>query len=109
VDHVGLRLGQDLVAGLGVAAQRQLVGHGAAGHEQRGFLAEQSGRAPLQLGHGRVLAVDVVADLGRGHGRAHGGGRAGEGIAMQVDRHGSLSRDSSDNRNRRGEITALRS
>ncbi len=48
-------------------------------------------------------------DLGRGHGRAHGGGRAGEGIAMQVDRHGSLSRDSSDNRNRRGEITALRS
>ena len=33
----------------------------------------------------RVLAVDVVADLGGGHRRAHAVGRAGERVAAQVD------------------------
>ena len=37
---------------------------------------------------GRVLAVDVVAHLGVGHRPPHRGGRAGQGVAAQID-HGS--------------------
>ena len=35
---------------------------------------------------GRVLAVDVVADLGLGHRPAHRGGGPGDGVGPQVDR-----------------------
>ena len=38
--------------------------------------------------HGRVVAEAVVADLGLGHGPAHRGRRAGDGVAAQVDRGG---------------------
>ena len=50
----------------------------------------------------RVVAEDVVADLGGGHGGAHGGGRPGHGVAAQVDggfRHGR--------RSSRGELPAI--
>ena len=43
----------------------------------------------LEAVDGRVLAVDVVADLGLGHGLAHLGRRPGDGVGAQVDRlHG---------------------
>jgi hypothetical protein len=46
---------------------------------------EQGGDLLLQGVDGRVLAVDVVADLGGGHGGAHGLGRPGERVAAEVD------------------------
>jgi hypothetical protein len=61
----------DLVAGLGERTQRHLVAHRAARDEQRGFLAEERRDAFLEGVHRRVLAENVVADLGVGHGSAH--------------------------------------
>ena len=55
------------------------------GDEQAGFLAEQLGRALLEGVDGRVVAEDVVADLGLGHRPAHPGGGLGDGVAAQVD------------------------
>ena len=46
----------------------------------------QLGRALLQAVDGRVLAVDVVADLGLGHGPAHLGRGPGDGVGAEVDR-----------------------
>ena len=75
----------DLVAGPRVRAQRDLVRHRAGRHEQRGLGAEQRGDALLEPAHRRILAVDVVADLGVGHRPPHRGGRAGDGVAAQID------------------------
>ena len=57
------------------------VAHGAGGQKQRSLLAEHLGDALLKLSDGRILAVNVVADLGLGHGAPHGGSRFGHGIA----------------------------
>ena len=59
--------------------------------EQAGLLAEQLGGALLERDDGRVVAEDVVADLGLGHRAAHGGRRAGDGVAAQVDRAVGMS------------------
>ena len=53
--------------------ERDLVRHRARRHVERGLLAEQLGDALLQRVHRRVLAVDVVADVGVGHRLAHRG------------------------------------
>ena len=60
------------------------------GREQRGLVAEQPGDPLLERRDRRVLAVDVVADLGAGHRLAHRVGRAGEGVGAEVD-HGVTS------------------
>jgi hypothetical protein len=77
---MGVASDQDLFAGLAQRAQRDLVGHGAGGHQQRGLGAEQIGDPILQQPHRRILAVDVVTDLGGGDRRAHRGGRAGHRV-----------------------------
>ena len=89
VGDVASGLGQDLVAGLGVEAQGELVAHGPAGDEECRLLAQDLGRAALERPDGGILAIDVVADLGRGHGGAHGGRRPGERVAPEVDHAGS--------------------
>ena len=83
---VGVRLLPDdvFVAALAVREQRDQVGLRARGREQRRFMAEQLGRARLQAVDRRVVAVDVVAHFGRGHGGAHGRARAGDGVASEV-------------------------
>src|SRR3712207_8825130 len=43
-------------------------------------------RSLLECTNRRVLAVDVIADLGRGHGVAHLPRGAGDGVAAQVNR-----------------------
>ena len=48
-----------------------------AGDEQPGLLAEQLGRALLERVDRRIVAEDVVADLGVGHRAAHLGRSAG--------------------------------
>jgi hypothetical protein len=76
------------VAARAVRDQREQVRLGAARHEQAGLEAEIVGEAPLQRVDGRVLAVDVVADLGAQHRRAHRRRRPGHGVAAQVDNGG---------------------
>ena len=61
------------------------------GREQRGLVAEQPGDPLLEREDGRVLAVDVVADLGPRHRGAHRVGRPGEGVGAEVD-HSDLDR-----------------
>ena len=77
--------GDVLVAPLAVRHQRAQVALGGGGQEQRGLEAEALGQHRLQPVDGRVLAKDVVADLGGRHRRAHRGGGAGHGIAAQID------------------------
>jgi len=60
------------------------VGHGARGHEQRGLLAHERGHLRLEAARGRVGAQDVVVDVGRGHGGAHGVGGLGDRVRPQV-------------------------
>jgi hypothetical protein len=47
------------------------VAHCSGGNEERRLFAEDLSGSPLQQVDGGVLAVDVVADLGRGHGAPH--------------------------------------
>ena len=68
-------------------ADGEFVAHGAGGDEEGGFFAEEFGGGKLELGDGGVIAEDVVADRGFGHGFAHGGGGLGDGVAAEVD-HG---------------------
>jgi hypothetical protein len=87
---VTVRVAQEFVARLAVDADAQLVAHRAGGDEQGGLLAEEGGRFFLEPIDRGVFAVDVVADLGRGHGGAHAGRGAGERVAAEVDHGGRL-------------------
>jgi hypothetical protein len=60
------------------------VGHGARGHEQRGLLAQERGHLRLEAARGGVRAQNVVVDVGRGHGGAHGVGRLGDRVRPEV-------------------------
>ena len=48
-------------------------------------LAEELGPAPLELEHGRVLALLLVADLGARHRRAHRVRRLGLRVGAEID------------------------
>ena len=63
----------DLGTGMALEIDGDLVSHGAGRNEQRRLEAEQGGRLPFQLVDGRVLAVDIVTDLGAKHGLTHSG------------------------------------
>ena len=93
--HVRVLADDHIVAGPGQQLDGDLVGHRAARHEQRRFLAEQRGDPLLQEVDRRVLAVLVVADRRFGHGPAHLRRRPGDGVRTQVDggrglRHGLI-------------------
>src|SRR5262249_52493556 len=83
---VATRAAEQLVARLGMDANGDGVRHGSRRHEQGGLLAQQSGHALLQPVDRRVLAEDVVADLGGGHRCSHAGRWPGHGIAAQVEK-----------------------
>ncbi len=85
IQNVGERLADDLLAGLGVNADGDLVAHGAGGNEEGGFPAEDLGGAGFEAVDGGVFGVHIVADLGLGHGGAHGGSGLGDGVTAQVD------------------------
>ena len=94
LEDVAIEIAEKLVAGTGVDAHGDLVRHRPRRHEEGRLLAEELGRAAFELADGRVLAEDVVADLGGGHGGPHAGRRPGDGIAAQIEdgtRHGTLS------------------
>ena len=84
-DDVAVGAGDHLLAALDVGHLGHEVAHRARGDEQAGLLAEQLRGALLERDHGRVVAEDVVADLGLGHGPAHLGRGLGDGVGAQVD------------------------
>ena len=84
-DDMAVVAQDDFIAALAMRHQRQLVAEVAGRHEQGGFLAEDAGGQGFQLLHGRIVTVDIIADLGMEHRLAHGRGRLGNGIAADVD------------------------
>ena len=84
-EDVRVLLADELVAELGVQPQRDLVRHRRGREEDRLVLAEQRRRAGLQVVDGRVLALLLVADDGRGDRGAHPLGRLRGGVGAKVD------------------------
>ena len=74
-------------------AQGDLVGHGPRRDEDGGRLAHPLGVGLLEGVDGGVVAVAVVAHLGLGHGPAHLGRGAGDGVAAEVDEARRLRSD----------------
>jgi hypothetical protein len=68
---VRVGVADQLLGGRDDQAQADLVAHGAARHEHRGLVAEQARDLLLERVDRRVLAVDVVPDLGRRHRGPH--------------------------------------
>jgi len=73
-----------LVAGTAEDAQGDLVALRAGRDEHPRLMTEALGGHLLQPAHGGVLAVDVVPDLGGGHGGAHRRGGTGDGVGSEV-------------------------
>ena len=76
---------KQLVAGPGVHANGNLIGHGSRGNIDGRFLAQKLGRAGLEHLDRRVVAEDVVANLGLGHGPAHCRRWPCHGVRSQVN------------------------
>ena len=77
VVDVAARFAEELVARLAMDSHAHLVGHRARRHEDRGLLAQNLGRHPLQPVAGRIDVDHVVVHLRIGDGRAHFGRRGG--------------------------------
>ena len=83
---VAVRFAEKIVTGLAVDAHAELVTHRARRNEERGFFAEHCGDLFFELSHGGVVAKNVVAHVGGGHGGAHRGRGTRDGVAAEVDR-----------------------
>jgi hypothetical protein len=78
-------LGDQLVAGLAEHAKRDLVRHRRRRNEDGVLVAEEIGRAPLELVDGRILADLLVAHFGVRDCLPHGFGRLRRRIGAEVD------------------------
>ena len=83
---VGPRLAEHLLAGLHQGPDGQDVAQRTGRGEQGCLVAEEFRHSLLKSIGGRVLGVDVVADLGCGHGRPHRRGGSGQRVGPQIDR-----------------------
>ncbi len=72
-DEMGFIADDHIVAGARQKLERTLVGHGAGGEEERGFLAKEMRDALLEGFDGRILTILIIADFGVRHRLAHGG------------------------------------
>ena len=75
-ERVDVGRADDLAAARDVRHDPDEVAHRAARDEQSRLGAQQLGGALLERADGRVLAEDVVAELGLGHRATHGRARA---------------------------------
>ena len=73
-----------LIARLGMHLDRDLVGHGARRAKKTGLHAKAIGEDGLEPQNGGVVAQDVVANRGCGHGPEHGLGGGGYGIGAEI-------------------------
>ena len=71
--------------------QAAQVALGAGGHKQRRLETEQGSQLVLQRIDTGVIAKHIVAHRRGPHGIAHSGGRAGHGVATQVNNRSHLS------------------
>lgn len=85
VVNVAAGFADELVAGLAVNADADLVGHRARWHEESGFFAEDFSGELLQAVAGRIGVDDIVIHLGVGDGLTHGGRGTGDGVGAEVD------------------------
>jgi len=76
---------EDFIAGGGMGAEGDLVGHDAGGDVESGGFTEDLGGSLLQFFDGGIVAVDIVADNGFGYHLSHFGCGFGDGIAAQID------------------------
>ena len=83
-EDVVLAADDELVAPLAVGEHGGEVALGARVEVEGRLLAGAPGHVLLKAVDGGVLTVDVVADLGGGHGLAHGVGGHREGVAAEV-------------------------
>ena len=60
---MGFIMEEDFVAGLGVDAEGELIGHRARRGEEGGFLAEEGGDPSFQLMDRGIIPEDIIADL----------------------------------------------
>ena len=84
-DEMALGAGDRLLAAAEVRQLRHEVAHASRRDEEAGLLAEHRSGSFLERVHGRVVAEDVVADLGVRHRASHGGRRVRDGVGAQVD------------------------
>ena len=84
--HVSRRLAHHQVSRPAQDVQGDLVGHGAGHHVDRGVLSRDLGAPLLEPVDRRIVPIPVVADLGCGHGLAHGIVGPGDGVRAKVDR-----------------------
>ena len=90
-EDVAVLLADQLVAELGVQADRDLVRHRRGRQEDRLVLAEQLRHALLELVDRRILAPLLVADRCGSDRGAHRGRRSGGGVRAEVDHAWSLA------------------
>ena len=90
---VRVLLREQLVARLGEDPARDLVRHARRRQVHGLLLAEELRGAPLELEHGRVLALLLVPDLGARHRGAHRLRRLRRGIGAKIDHAENLQRD----------------
>ena len=82
--HVSQLVGDEFLARPHVQADPQLVGHRPGRSEQARLLTKQVCDPILQRQNRRILAIDVVADLGRCHRHPHRDHRPGNRVRAQV-------------------------
>jgi hypothetical protein len=68
-----------------MTADRHLVAHGPRRNKDRGFFLENLCRQFVQPVHGRIFAVNVVRDLGFGHGAPHLRRWLRDGVTAEID------------------------
>ena len=106
-DHVVLSAGDRLLTPAEVGELGDEIAHRPGGDEQPRLLAQQLGGPLLEGGDGRIIAEDVVADLGCCHRPAHLVGRLRDGVGPQVDQIHRRPEDSASSSIRRpGRLSA---
>ena len=75
---------QDFLAALAVCQHRAEIGLCSAGHEQRLFLAKKLRRLFLKRIYRRIIAIDIITDIGNRHGRAHAFGWPRYGVTSHI-------------------------
>ncbi len=86
---MGQRVADELLARPHEALDAELVAERARRDEQPRREPQQRRNLRLERVDGRVLAVDIIADLSLGHRDPHAGARPGDCVAAEVDYRGA--------------------
>ena len=81
---MGLFLDNDLIELLRPHLDGDGISHGSRGDEEGCVFSHDPGRAGLKILNRRVVAENIIADHGFGHGPAHCVRGPGDGIAAEI-------------------------